>query len=177
MLKGLVVLAAIGTAAYWYLSPYVAIHGMAVAAVTKDVPAMESYVDRDRLREHAKSRMSAQLDEYLPVADNALAQIGVVVGRAIGEPVIESAADLQSQPAYVAGELEKLIAESPYAQGLAQSDVQAAIAELRRWKLVREGADKVVAYRMQDGPDGAAQVGFVLERKSGGKWVLVGLES
>jgi hypothetical protein len=65
LLKAAVVVAALAVPAYWYWSPYHALHSMKAAAQARDADDFNQYVDYPKLRESLKGQFSAMMAESL----------------------------------------------------------------------------------------------------------------
>jgi hypothetical protein len=175
---------AIAIGAYWYWSPFWAMHQMAQAAEKQDADAFNSYVDYSRLRDSLKGQFQARLGANVAATaqDKPFAGLGTMLGMALVNQMV----DAMVRPEFVMRamqegklrlERERQAAPPPAAPA---SVPDTARAENGKPKLVheRKGVDKVVTYivdpKRPDAPR-KEQPSWVFERNGFASWKLTEL--
>lgn len=172
--KAAIVAVAVAVPAYWYWSPYVAMHSMKAAAKAKDADAFNAYVDYPKLRESLKGQFSAMMADTMQQAgrggsdmEKAGASLGAMLGMALADRFI----DAMVRPEFVMKAMSEAKLEAPGASKPAEgaSDKPRDV----RWTVERKGTDRVIAYGADDVQEPTAkQVGFVFDRSGFAAWKL-----
>jgi hypothetical protein len=174
IIAGLILAIAALVAAYWYESPYVAIHQIQRAAQAHDVDAFNEHVDYAALRESLKGQAAALMGIDLGKPDkNPLATLGTMLAMALSDRMVDALVrpELVMQ-AMKTGRLKDSAAPEPAPAAGASTPSPSATAERRpQWHLERKSLDMVVADPSSDGDDKAG-IQFVFRRHGFADWKL-----
>lgn len=158
--------------AYWYWSPFVAIHSMRSAAEKKDSDSFNEYVDYAKVRESLKGQFSAMMTEKLASTSSGsdMERAGSVLGSALAFAMVDKVVDGMVRPETVM----RVMNEAKIAPKLTEQPVgQAQDGQKRepvRWAYDRKSVDKLIAY-VADEPEGK-RVSLVFERAGTFGWKL-----
>lgn len=161
-----VIIAAV--AAYWYYSPYVAMHALQRAAQQRDAEAFNARVDYARLRASVKEQFAAALTEKM-TNSGGFEALGAALGLALVNPMIDALVSPEAvMQAMQRGEFGlRSPQESPEPSQESTSGAE--------WTFERPSTDRIIAYRGDAGSDTSEAVGFVFERSGFADWKLTGL--
>src|SRR5689334_1640730 len=96
ILRAGLAVAGLALAAYWYWSPFLAMHQMREAARAGDAETFNDYVDYGRLRESLKGQFSARLTEQMasePAPSNEFAKAGAALGNVFAIAMVDKMVD------------------------------------------------------------------------------------
>ena len=170
----LVILAVAAVAAFWYLSPYLALRGMHAAVLRHDADAFNAYVDYPRLRGSAQQEWTARMSEDLA------ASVRRGDTRAAGGQALLLAAGARITDALIRPEIVmRMLALGrylPHDAAPAPGQTTAAAEGPRdvEWHSVRRGANELDIY-FGAAATGDANGGIVLRRTGFATWRLAGL--
>ena len=159
--------ALLGTALYWYFSPFLDMRNMKSAAAEKNAAAFNSHVDYPRLRESFKEQLTARIANEASRSSGGASTAGLALAGAFIGPLVDG---------FVRPEMVmKLMAE-----GKAQSPTQAGqpgaadkdATKDTTWKFERIGFNTLIATG-QSTTDNTQSAGFVFERFGFANWKLV----
>ncbi len=177
---GVALAALVAIAAYWYFSPYLAIHEINVAVRAQNFDALNEHVDYPRLRESLKDQLSAQLATRLAQKD-ASTDTGSGfkgLGVAIVASIVDRMVDAIVRPAAVMAMMRRAKLETPGDRGVQQANPAANDHEnpAPRWVFQRNSVDRLIAYA-PDGHESALDThfGVVFERDGFANWKVVGI--
>lgn len=175
LLSTLVIVAALGTAGYWYYSPYVALHGMKAAAEAKDADKLNAYIDYPKLRENLKGEFTARVASELPKeSGDSMASAGAAMGMALGMALVDKFIDAMVRPEFVMRAMSEGRLAKPGSEGANPKSSNSAEKKEIDWSLERKTNDLVVAYgKNPEGPD--ERIGVVLERTGFAAWKMTGV--
>lgn len=185
-LKAAAVAVALGVGAYWYWSPFLAIHQLRAAARAGDADAFNDHVDYGRLRESLKGQFSAAIGDKLvtdaPKGDAAKA--GAALGSMLAIALMDRMVDAVIRPESVMRILQegKLLpkdrAEPRTPRGGAGTPpgdgpgTDAPPSQPPVWSTERKSVDKLILYaRAADQPE-EKRTGLVFERRGFASWQL-----
>ncbi|WP_067065439.1 DUF2939 domain-containing protein [Roseateles chitosanitabidus] len=176
----------LGVAAYWYWSPFLAIHQLRAAAKAGDADAFSEHVDYPRLRDSLKGQLSAaiggRMAERMPRSDvgKAGAALGALFASAMTDRLVDAIVRpeavmrilqegrLMPRSAARGGESDDSPPpETPDASGSAPAPSRAPI-----WSTERQGVDTFILYARQAGQPEDRRTGLVLERRGFASWQL-----
>jgi type II secretion system protein G len=101
ILTTLGVAAAVGIAAYWYWSPYLALYDMRSAVRDADPDSFNAHVDYPKLRESLKGQLSAQMTQELithPNSGSGIDRAGAALGGMLGLAFVDRIVDAVVRP-------------------------------------------------------------------------------
>lgn len=167
--------AAISLGAYWYLSPYAAMHSMRSAAEARDADAFNQYVDYARLRESLKGQFAAALAGEAGKAAGSSQSGGAALGAMLGMAFMDKMIDAMVRPEVVMGLMNnaKLNGQQQAAGGPKDSSTSDV-----KWTFERKGMSRLIAYGAKEDETTSAassapeKVGFVFEREGFASWRL-----
>jgi hypothetical protein len=178
-IAGLILAFAALVAAYWYGSPYLAIHQIQRAVQQHDVDAFNEHVDYPALRESLKGQTAALMGIDLGKPDkNPLASLGTMLAMALSDRMVDALVrpELVMQ-AMKTGRLKDSgttpgSAATPGASTPGSSSPAPSAAPERkpRWRVQRQSLDVIVA-----DPSGTQESGgiqFVFRRHGFADWKL-----
>jgi hypothetical protein len=178
-IAGLILAVAALAAAYWYWSPYLAIHQIQRAAQEHDVDAFNQHVDYPALRESLKGQTAALMVIDLGKPDrNPLASLGTMLAMALSDRMVDALVrpELVMQ-AMKTGQLRGSSPQSasPSAPGASSpgpsSPSPSAPEHNPRWRLERKSLDMMVADPSDSGRNGTG-IQFVFRRHGFADWKL-----
>ena len=158
-------------AAYWYLSPYLAVKQLHAAAQSKDADAFNDHVDYASLRESFKGQFSAMLTDKLGQTDDTKTGFAAM-GAALGMLMANQMIDAMVRPETMMRVMQEG-KMAPKVDGAPPSE--AARQEKPEWQFERKSMDKLIAYPKKAGAasgEGEKQVGFVFQRSGFANWKL-----
>ena len=175
---GVILVALLALAAYWYWSPFLAIRAMRSAAIANDAEAFNSSVDYPRVRESLKSQLSAMMAEQTAKSSDSKNPFEAF-GSLLGMTIVDKLVDAMVRPETVMRGMQsgQFGPRSPSSQS--DPDAQPGTAqeqpERAKWIYMRKGTDKLIAY-----PEGTAQpddqkTGIVFERSGFANWKVTEL--
>lgn len=174
-LRAVVVVVALAVVAYWYWSPFLAIHQMREAARTGDADTFNDYVDYPRLRESLKGQFSSRLTEKMasdPEPKNEYAKAGAALGSMFAAALVDKMVDAFVRPETVMRAMQQGKVMPKRSSAEAASAVAVDEADKVRWTSERKNVDKLIAYGGKPGQSENQRVGFVLERTGFARWKL-----
>ncbi|MDH0864881.1 DUF2939 domain-containing protein [Mitsuaria sp. GD03876] len=177
----------LGVAAYWYWSPFLAIHQLRAAAKAGDADAFNDHVDYPRLRESLKGQFSAAIGDRM--ADRApksdAGRAGAVLGSMFAVAMTDRMVDALVRPEAVMrimqeGKLMPKRGSRRAPDGEDQdgeeprggSDANRADGRDPIWSTERKSVDKLVLYARGANQPEDRRTGLVLERRGFASWQL-----
>ena len=179
-LKIVVAVAVLALGAYWYWSPFLAIHAMQRAAELHDAETFSDYVDYPKLRESLKSQFAAMMADETAKASEA-DRPGAALGALIGSAITDKLVDAVVRPALVMRAInEAKLSPKPAAVAdsgdtHAEPGTQASMgngAKKPRWIFDRHGANKLIAYAVNPDDQNQRRLAIVFERTGFADWKL-----
>ena len=174
VLRGGAVLAALVLAAYWYLSPYIAVHDIKTAADRRDADTFNNYVDYPKLRESLKAQFSAMLTETMgdvpKGSGERLSQFGTTLGSVITYGLVNKLVDDLVRPEIV---MRTMQYASLWA-GKKEADDASEAGHKTQWSLERKGINKLIARPTNTWQMGTPVV-LVFQREGFADWKLTEL--
>lgn len=165
----LLVLVALAVGAYWYWSPYWALHQMRGAAEGGNADKFNAHVDYPRLRESLKGQLAAAMSAEMAKSKSGdgLESAGAAFGAMLGIAMVGGIVDAMVRPEVVMQAMTeaKLNAKSSGGSGTSKEELDKV-----QWSFERVGADKFIAYGSK--PSEASRFGLVLERSGFADWKL-----
>jgi hypothetical protein len=178
-IAGLILAFAALVAAYWYWSPYLAIHQIQRAAQQHDVNAFNERVDYPALRESLKGQAAALMGIDLGKPDkNPLASLGTMLAMALSDRMVDALVrpELVMQ-AMKTGQWKDSGAapESAATPGASSpnppSPTPSADSERKpQWRMQRQSLDTIVAD--PSGSEDSGGIQFVFRRHGFADWKL-----
>ena len=150
--------AILGLAAYWYFSPYLAMHALRSAAQARDAERFNAHVDFPRLRANMKQQFAAKVDDKL---DPSASGFGNMLGRLVIDKMVDAAVRPETTMRMVAD-----AAPAPHSEEAGKPPSE--------WTSVRESLNRVVAFDAAR-PAGK-RIGIVFERNGFADWKLTNIE-
>lgn len=175
-LRAAVVLAVLAVAAFWYWSPFLAMHQMREAARAGDADTFNDYVDYSRLRESLKGQFSSRLTEKMasdPEPKNDFAKAGAALGSMFAIAMVDKMVDAFVRPETVMRSMQQGKVVPKRSPGSPASAVTSDEAEKVMWTSERKSMDKLIVYANKPGQPENQRVGFVLERVGFVRWKLI----
>lgn len=183
-LKASVLAVAVALGAYWYWSPFLAIHQLRSAAKAGDADAFNDRVDYPRLRESLKGQLSAAIGDKMaedaPRSDAARA--GAVLGSLFATALSDRMVEAFVRPEVVMRVMQegKLLPKT--GQGRGRRDrgnppEEASGPESSRsrepiWSTERTSVDKLILFARDAGQPEEKRTGLVFERRGFASWQL-----
>lgn len=174
-LRAVIVVAAVAVAAYWYWSPFLAMHQMREAARAGNADTFNDHVDYPRLRESLKGQFSSRLTEKMasePEPKNEYAKAGAALGSMFAVALVDKMVDAFVRPETVMRAMQQGKVTPRRSPGEAASSATTDEANKVAWTSERKGVDKLIAYGNRPGQSENQRVGFVLERTGFARWKL-----
>ena len=174
-LRAAVVVAILAVAAYWYWSPFLAMHQMREAARAGDADTFNDYVDYPHLRESLKGQFSARLTEQMasgPEPTNDFAKAGAALGSMFAVAMVDKMVDAFVRPETVMRSMQQGKVVPKRSPGSPSSAPAADDADKVTWSSERKSVDKLIAYANKPAQPENQRVGFVLERTGFSRWKL-----
>jgi hypothetical protein len=168
-IAALLIVLALGSGAYWYYSPFLAMKSMAQAAKEKNADKFNEGVDYPRLRESLKGQISAQLAMTIGKEDsNPLSGLGAMLGMAMVNQIVDAFVRPEMVMEMMKDGAVKTEKSATPSKTSADQDI--------KWVVDRKGVDRVVAtpQNMQS-PSSKEPLGFVFERTGFSSWKLIEL--
>jgi len=168
-------------AAYWYFSPYLAMRRIQAAADAGDFETVNEHVDYPRLRENIKAQLHAAIAENMKGKEgNPFATFGADLATVVVSGMVEALV----RPVVVIYILRTGRTEPPARPAspsaspappasAPKADSNADPKDEPRWRLQRQGPNRVVFHRRDAGEDG---VGLVFDRYGFASWKLSGMQ-
>lgn len=178
---GLVALLAafIAIAAYWYLSPFLAIRQMQSAAKAHDADAFNTHVDYPRLRESLKSQISERMTRQMGTSTDAKSPFGAL-GSMLGMAMVDKLVDAMVRPETVMRGMQSgqfgPQAPDADAEPAGTSDTSKKQSERPKWTYVRKGSDILIAYQAGSGEPDDTKMKIVFERSGFANWKITELQ-
>jgi len=174
ILAGLVVLAVIALAAFWYWSPYLDMKQMAAAARAGDADRFNQHVDYPRVRESLKGQFAARMAQAMGTHGNGnpMAGLGAMIGMGLANTMVDAL--VRPEVMMKAMTEGKLVPRKAGVQE-ARTDAAAPAPKEVAWTFERQGLDHIVSYRVDpDQPQAAnaERLGLVFERAGFATWKL-----
>lgn len=192
--KVALVAAVLALAAYWYWSPWLAIHQMRNAAKAGDAAAFNERVDYPLLRESLKGQLSSAIgarsaekpeqSESRSGSGSDIARAGKALGSLFATAMVDRMVDVFVRPETVMRVMQegKLMprresrsrapGDTPPDEG---GDVEDSNASSKRepiWTTERPGIDTFILYARRAGQAEDRRTGLVLQRRGFASWVL-----
>jgi hypothetical protein len=168
-IAALLIVLALGSGAYWYYSPFLAMKSMAQAAKEKNADKFNEGVDYPRLRESLKGQISAQLAMTIgKEGSNPLSGLGAMLGMAMVNQIVDTFVRPEMVMEMMKDGAVKTEKSATPSNNSADQDI--------KWVVERKGVDRVLAtpQNMQD-PSSKEPVGLVFERTGFASWKLIEL--
>jgi hypothetical protein len=171
------ILVAAAVAAYWYWSPYVALHQMRNAALKQDADTFNDHVDFTKVRESLKGQLAARMTGGLasrPRSDNPLENAGAALGNMLGMALADKAIDALVRPETVMQAMKSGSLRVQTDDGQGQSGPGGdANTKKPDWHTERKGADRMlVVVNSRASAQGKDATAFVLQREGFAHWKL-----
>ena len=158
LLIAIIFLAAIG---WYFVSPWLAMKGVADAAMDGDSAALEERIDFEALRASAREQLAERVDEQ-----QGRGGVLDVVGGAVSERIGREVIDRTVTPTTVAN----VVRYGAPAAGLVPEQYRSQEID---WSVQREGLDSFRAYgTFEDGTPGP----ILLFQRDGIGWTMTGIE-
>jgi len=159
---------AIAIGAYWYESPFLAIHNLREAGARGDAAGVSEHVDYAALRENLKAQFADRVAGAIGKPEsNPISALGTALGMVLANPVIDAL--VRPETVMQAMATGRLRPGAPPTEPAASRDEPGG--EPAHWRYERFGADRVVAYPRED----AGSVGLQFERRGFADWKLTGI--
>ena len=173
LIKAGAVAAVVALGAYWYWSPFVAIHSMRSAAEKKDADAFNEYVEYPRVRESLKGQFSAMMAEQMaskgtPGSD--MERAGAAIGSAFAMALADKFIDGMARPESVMRVMnDAKLAAKPAGQAPDKAE-DGPPPQRVQWSYDRKSIDKLIAHPEAEPED--KRVSVVFERFGIFHWKL-----
>lgn len=182
-----VVAAILALAAYWYWSPWLAIHQMRSAARAGDADAFSERVDYPRLRESLKVQLAAAADARLGQSSESgsdIARAGAAFGSLLATALVDRMVDALVRPESVMRVMQEgklMPARSgrsrdrgdPAPDNQGQSDGTPPGEKLDPiWSTEHQGVNTFVLYARRAGLAEDRRTALVFERRGFASWQL-----
>lgn len=166
--------ALLGSGAYWYWSPYLAINSMKSSAEAKDADSFNQHVDYIKLRESLKGQFNAKMAGALKGTEGSsdMERAGSSLGAMIGLALVDKMIDAMVRPEMVMKAMSEAKLQNPTSR---DSTSDSTKVKGLKWVLERKSTDKVIAYGAEEpsaATPEAARVGFVFDREGFASWKL-----
>lgn len=176
-LKATLIAVAIATGAYWYGSPYLAIHQMKSAADKGDADTFNEHVDYPRLRESLKGQLTALMTDKLAAkksSGDGIEAAGAALGSMLGLALVDRFVDALVRPEVVMRAMEEgRMKPVPGASRPADTDAKPSNQRDKvEWTFERKGLDKLLAHGARPSEPVDQRVSFVFERSGFATWKL-----
>lgn len=181
-LKWLLAALAVGVAAYWYGSPYLALHTLRKAAQAQDLETINDHVDYPQVRESVKGQMAAMLAEEMSHAqaqapDDPFTRAGAALGGALGMAFLDKLVDALVRPEAIASLVQKGKARQPAAsrpqpQSPPASSPAGSAETSIQWRTKRHSLDKLLVSARDEADPGAGWTTLVLQRSGFATWKI-----
>ncbi len=183
-LKASVLAVVVALGAYWYWSPFLAIHQLRAAAKAGDADAFNERVDYPRLRESLKGQLSAAIGDRMGDGEptNGAARAGAVLGSLFATALSDRMVDAFVRPEVVMRVMQegKLLPKSDHRRGRRDQEnppEEASGSESSRsrtpvWSTERTSVDKLILYARDAGQPEEKRTGLVFERRGFASWQL-----
>ena len=185
--KAALVAAALVLAAYWYWSPWLAIHQMRNAAKTGDATAFNDRVDYPLLRESLKGQLSAAIGTRASERSESgsdIAKAGAALGSLFATAMVDRMVDAFVRPESVMRIMQegRLMprrdsrAKTP--DGTPSDEEGETDAGKTRstrepiWTTERQSVDTFILYARRAGQAEERRTGLVFQRRGFASWVL-----
>lgn len=162
-------------AAFWYFSPYLALHAMRNAAQAHDAAALATHVDFPKVRESLKVQLHAMTERRARAAagESGFAAVGAAFGAMLGNLVTDKLVDAMVTPERLADAMRQ--GELQLAGGREEpAAVEAESTPEKQWVFERRGLNELVAMAFDH--NGKPGPRFLLAREGFASWRLVGIE-
>ncbi|WP_067278242.1 DUF2939 domain-containing protein [Mitsuaria sp. 7] len=185
--KVALVAAVLALAAYWYWSPWLAIHQMRNAAKAGDATAFNERVDYPLLRESLKGQLSGAIGARTndrSESGSDIAKAGAALGSLFATAMVDRLVDAFVRPESVMrimqeGKLmprrdsrSKAPNEAPSDEG-GETDGSATPSKREPiWTTERQGVDTFILYARRAGQAEDRRTGLVFQRRGFASWVL-----
>jgi hypothetical protein len=166
LFSALVVLVLAGVAAYWYWSPYLAVHQLREAAVAADAERFNEHVDFPRLRESLKSQFAARLSK------DQGEQAGNHFGRLLAGVLVDKLIDTAVRPESVMFAMR----EGKFKigkHGAQEGGQDTSEREKVVWTTERHGVDTIIFHAEDEGSARAERMALVMQREGFADWKLI----
>ena len=185
--KVVLVAAILALAAYWYWSPWLAIHQMRNAAKSGDATAFNERVDYPLLRESLKGQLSTAVGAKAAERSESgsdIAKAGAALGSLFATAMIDRMVDAFVRPESVMRVMQegKLMprreSRAKQPDGTSsdpEGDGEGNSSSAKRepiWTTERHGVDTFVLYARRAGQAEDRRTGLVFQRRGFASWVL-----
>ncbi|WP_431050040.1 DUF2939 domain-containing protein [Roseateles sp. L2-2] len=185
--KVALVAAVLAIAAYWYWSPWLAIHQMRNAAKAGDATAFNERVDYPLLRESLKGQLSTAVGAKATERSESgsdIAKAGAALGSLFATAMIDRMVDAFVRPESVMRIMQegKLMprreSRAKQPEGTSsdpEGDAEGGQSSAKRepiWTTERPGVDTFVLYARRAGQAEDRRTGLVFQRRGFASWVL-----
>lgn len=160
------------TGAYWYCSPYLAMHSIKQAVESRDADVFNDHVDYPKLRESLKGQFSAMLTREMgkkPASEDSFAQAGAALGTVLGLAFADKFVDAMVRPEMVMKAMAEGKMQDPTARAGTGGNPEGK-SEVE-WTIDRKGTNRVIAHSIQAGQADKTPA-FVFERSGFATWKL-----
>jgi hypothetical protein len=185
--KAALVAAVLALAAYWYWSPWLAIHQMRNAAKAGDAAAFNERVDYPLLRENLKGQLSGAIGARAGERSESgsdIAKAGAALGSLFATAMVDRMVDAFVRPESVMRIMQegKLMprresrAKAPSdAPAEEEGEAEGGQSTSKRepiWTTERQGVDTFILYARRAGQAEDRRTGLVFQRRGFASWVL-----
>jgi hypothetical protein len=185
--KAALVAAVLALAAYWYWSPWLAIHQMRNAAKAGDAAAFNERVDYPLLRENLKGQLSGAIGARAGERSESgsdIARAGAALGSLFATAMVDRMVDAFVRPESVMRIMQegKLMprreprAKAPSdAPAEEEGEAEGGQSTSKRepiWTTERQGVDTFILYARRAGQAEDRRTGLVFQRRGFASWVL-----
>ncbi|RZI56176.1 MAG: DUF2939 domain-containing protein [Rubrivivax sp.] len=181
--KVALVAAVLALAAYWYWSPWLAIHRMRNAAKAGDAATFNERVDYPLLRESLKGQLGAAIGakgSQRSESGSDIAKAGAALGSLFATAVADRMVEAFVRPESVMrimqeGKLMPRRESRAQEPGDSPSDADGGAGAAKRepiWTTERQGVDTFILYARRAGQAEDRRTGLVFQRRGFASWVL-----
>ncbi|OON63767.1 hypothetical protein B0920_10565 [Massilia sp. KIM] len=170
--------ALIGVGAYWYWSPYLALHSLREAVRQNDPDAFNAHIDYPKLRESMKGQLSSLMTRQLGAASgggDAMESAGASLGSMLGLAMVDKLMDAMVTPEAVMHAMQngglRLGDNGPKAKTATGKDGAAQDGD-NAWHSERKNADLLIVYAGENDKPAREKTGFVMAREGFAQWKL-----
>lgn len=185
--KAALIAAVLALAAYWYWSPWLAIHQMRNAAKAGDATAFNERVDYPLLRENLKGQLSAAIGARATERSESgsdIAKAGAALGSLFATAMVDRMVEAFVRPEAVMRIMQegklmprresraKAPGDTPVDEEGEPDGSKASSKREPIWTTERPGVDTFILYARRAGQAEDRRTGLVFQRRGFASWVL-----